>query len=100
MNASRQKTKVQNLGTGPLEHIDNLMHQSMLMNISLMESLILRGSLSLVITGDVRILQTRRNASDRPGSFSNERPQSFMVPDAFYLDFKTQSLSTLRKHAW
>ena len=64
-----------------------------------MESLILRGPVSTVRTGVARILQTRHNASDQLSSFSNERPQSCMVPDASHLDVKTQSLSILRKHA-
>ena len=58
------------------------------------------GTLSQVKTGVSWILQTRHNASDRPSSFSNERPQSYMVPDASLLDDQTQSLSMLRKHAW
>ena len=60
----------------------------------------LHGTPSLVKVGVARILQTEHNASDRPGSFSNERLQSHMVLDASHLDVKTQSLSLLRKHAW
>ena len=65
-----------------------------------MESLILRGPLSLVKTGVAWILKTRHNASGKHGGFSGERPQSHMVPDTFHIDIKTQSLPMLRKHAW
>ena len=88
-----RKTKVQNLGTGPLD-------ASMWMETSLIESLILRGFLSQVKIGFSRILQTKHNAADRPGSFSNERPQSYIVPGAFHLGVKAKILSMLRKHAW
>ena len=77
--------------------LNHLMRQSMWIETSLMESLILREPLYQVKIGVARILQTRHNAFDRP---SNERPQSHMVPDASKLDAKTQSLSMLRKHAW
>ena len=76
--------------------LDHLMHQSMWMGTALIESLILCGLLSEVKTGVARILQTKHNASDRSGSFSNERPQSYMVPDLFHLDVKIQSLSVLQ----
>ena len=94
MNAAWQETKVQNLGTGPLASSINVVGKS------LMESQILRGTLSLLKTGVARILPTRHNASDRAGSFSNERPQSYMAPDASHFDVKTQGLSMLPKHAW
>ena len=76
--------------------LDHLMHQSMWMETSL----ILRGPLSQVKIGFSRILQTKNNAADRPGSFSNERPLSYIVPGAFHLGVKSQILSMLRKHAW
>ena len=55
----------------------------------------------LVKASVAQILQTRHNASDRPDSFGNERPQSYMVPDASHLDVKIlYRLSMLRKYAW
>ena len=83
MNASWQKTNILNLETRPQ------MHQLMWMEPMSTESLILLGPLSLVKISVARILQARHNASNRPGSFSNEQHQSFMVSDASHLDVKT-----------
>ena len=74
------------------------MHQSTWIETSLMESLILHGSLYIVKTRVSTILQTKHNISDQPGSFSNERRQLYMVPEASHLDVKTQSMSMLHKH--
>ena len=60
-----------------------------------MESLIIRWPFISRQNRRRRDIATRHNGSDRRGSFSNNRPQSFMVSDASHLDVKTQSLSML-----
>ena len=83
------ETEAQNLGTGPLDASINV-DGNVVDGVSEFT-----WAIFLVKTGVSRILQTRHKSSDRPGSFSNERSQSFMVHYASHLDFNTHVTSSL-----
>ena len=90
-----RKTKVQNLGTGPLNASINV-------NGNIVDWVTDFTSAPISSQNRLpRILQTIHNAADRPGSFSNERPQSYIVSGAFTwmlkLRFYQCCVSTLGK---